>query len=72
MGWQGEDPSTDVRGSGLLGLQCLLHLADSHPAAWRRLLHKLDGQRAEWEYPFAAAGLNVQFMLTELVGLSAH
>lgn len=36
---------------------------------WRRLLGKLDGDRAAWEYPFAVAGLNITFMLLEVIGV---
>ena len=36
---------------------------------WRRLLEKLDGDRADWEYPFAVAGLNTAFMLLEVTGV---
>ncbi|GIL72155.1 hypothetical protein Vretimale_476 [Volvox reticuliferus] len=35
----------------------------------RRLVDKADGTRAEWEYPFAVAGLNITFMLSELLEL---
>jgi hypothetical protein len=34
---------------------------------WGRLLHKAVGDRSEWEYPFAVAGINVTFMLEELL-----
>lgn len=34
---------------------------------FRRLLEKAEGERSEWEYPFAVAGINVTFMLEELV-----
>ncbi|GAX82410.1 hypothetical protein CEUSTIGMA_g9838.t1 [Chlamydomonas eustigma] len=71
MGWQGVDPATDIRGAGCLGLDCLLYLADKHPAIFMRLLNKLDGQRSDWEYPFAVAGLNISFMLLEVIGLQS-
>jgi hypothetical protein len=29
----------------------------------------VDGTRSEWEYPFAVGGVNVSFMLTELLQL---
>jgi hypothetical protein len=69
MGWQGEDPATDFRGSGHLGLECLLYLAEEHPDTFARLMNKQEGQRSDWEYPFAVAGLNLTFMLEEVVGL---
>lgn len=39
--------------------------------SFHRLLHKLDGKRSEWEYPFAAAGVNLSFMLTQMLGLKS-
>ena len=34
-----------------------------HGQLFRRLLDKSQGQRSAWEYPFAAAGVNLAFML---------
>ncbi|RVX08455.1 ELMO domain-containing protein A [Vitis vinifera] len=34
-----------------------------------RLLFKQDGDRATWEYPFAVAGINVSFMLIQMLDL---
>ncbi|KXZ44016.1 hypothetical protein GPECTOR_75g740 [Gonium pectorale] len=69
MGWQGEDPGTDFRGAGRYGLENLIYLAEEHPEVFRRLLHKTEGTRAAWEYPFAVAGLNITWALSELVEL---
>ncbi len=33
------------------------------PALFARLLGKSEGERAQWEYPFAVAGVNLTFML---------
>ena len=33
------------------------------PAVFGRLLGKSEGQRSEWEYPFAVAGVNLTFSL---------
>lgn len=38
-------------------------------ASFRRLLFKQDGNRATWEYPFAVAGINVSFMLIQMLDL---
>ncbi|GLC63219.1 hypothetical protein PLESTF_000013000 [Pleodorina starrii] len=69
MGWQGEDPATDFRGAGLYGLENLIYMAEVHPDTFRRLVDKSEGSRAEWEYPFAVAGLNITFMLSEVLEL---
>ncbi|XP_024019972.1 ELMO domain-containing protein A isoform X2 [Morus notabilis] len=69
MGWQGPNPSTDFRGCGYISLENLLFFARTYPASFRRLLFKQDGKRATWEYPFAVAGINVSFMLIQMLDL---
>ncbi|KAH9706515.1 ELMO domain-containing protein [Citrus sinensis] len=39
--------------------------------SFQRLLHKQDGTRAEWEYPFAVAGINISFMLIQMLDLQS-
>ncbi|KAK4759030.1 hypothetical protein SAY87_020331 [Trapa incisa] len=69
MGWQGSDPSTDFRGGGFISLENLIFFAQKYPESFKRLLHKQDGIRAEWEYPFAVAGINISFMLIQMLDL---
>ncbi|XP_020594078.1 ELMO domain-containing protein A-like [Phalaenopsis equestris] len=69
MGWQGADPSTDFRSGGFLSLENLIFFAKHYPDSFQRLLHKRDGRRSEFEYPFTAAGINISFMLTQMLGL---
>ncbi|KAK9284574.1 hypothetical protein L1049_023749 [Liquidambar formosana] len=69
MGWQGPNPSTDFRGCGFISLENLLFFAKNYPASFHRLLFKRDGKRATWEYPFAVAGINVSFMLIQMLDL---
>ncbi|KAG8641469.1 hypothetical protein MANES_13G148900v8 [Manihot esculenta] len=57
MGWQGANPSTDFR---------------TYPVSFRRLLFKQGGERATWEYPFAVAGINVSFMLIQMLDLQSE
>ncbi|KAL9247436.1 hypothetical protein vseg_020868 [Gypsophila vaccaria] len=71
MGWQGTDPSTDFRGGGYISLENLIYFAEKYPESFQCLLHKLDGQRAEWEYPFAVAGINISFMLAQMLDLQS-
>ncbi|KAL3644339.1 hypothetical protein CASFOL_012271 [Castilleja foliolosa] len=66
MGWQGTNLSTDFRGCGYISLENLLFFARTYPV-W--LLLKEDGERAKCEYLFAAAGVNVSFMLIQLLDL---
>jgi hypothetical protein len=35
------------------------------------LLKKQGGKRAAWEYPFAAAGVNITFMIMQMLDLDA-
>jgi len=70
MGWQGSDPRTDIRGSGLVGVQLLVYMAQNHPPVFKDLMHKRQGTRAEWEYPFAAGGTNLTFALAEVLGMA--
>ncbi|KNA24446.1 hypothetical protein SOVF_015730 [Spinacia oleracea] len=71
MGWQGTDPSTDFRGGGYISLENLIYFAEKYPDSFQCLLHKKDGQRAEWEYPFAVAGINISFMLAQMLDLQS-
>lgn len=72
MGWQGANPSTDFRGCGFISLENLLFFSRTYPASFRRLLFKQGGQRATWEYPFAVAGINVSFMLIQMLDLQSE
>ncbi|KAK9043596.1 hypothetical protein V6N11_071932 [Hibiscus sabdariffa] len=69
MGWQGTDPSTDFRGGGFITLENLIFFAKTYPESFQSLLHKKDGDRADWEYPFAVAGINISFMLVQMLNL---
>ncbi|XP_034225327.1 ELMO domain-containing protein A isoform X4 [Prunus dulcis] len=72
MGWQGSDPSTDFRGGGFISLENLIFFAQQYPESFQRLLHKQDGTRAEWEYPFAVAGINISFVLAHMLDLQSE
>ncbi|KAH9623792.1 hypothetical protein KSS87_011607 [Heliosperma pusillum] len=39
--------------------------------SFQDLLHKREGDRAMWEYPFAVAGVNITFMLIQMLDLEA-
>lgn len=69
MGWQSCNPSTDFRGCGYISLENLLFFARKYPVCFNRLLLKKGGERALWEYPFAIAGINVSFMLIQMLDL---
>ncbi|XP_038875760.1 ELMO domain-containing protein A-like isoform X1 [Benincasa hispida] len=71
MGWQGKDPSTDFRGGGFISLENLLYFARNFPKSFQDLLRKQEGDRSLWEYPFAVAGVNITFMLIQMLDLEA-
>ncbi|CAK9133572.1 unnamed protein product [Ilex paraguariensis] len=71
MGWQGKDPSTDFRGGGFISLENLLYFATNFPKSFQDLLRKEEGDRSIWEYPFAVAGVNITFMLIQMLDLEA-
>ncbi|PHU04744.1 hypothetical protein BC332_25566 [Capsicum chinense] len=71
MGWQGKDPSTDFRGAGFISLENLLYFARNFPRSFQDLLQKQEGDRALWEYPFAVAGVNITFMLIQMLDIGA-
>ena len=59
------------RGGGYVSLENLIFFAKTYPESFQRLLHKQDGTRAEWEYPFAVAGINISFMLAQMLDLQS-
>uniref|UniRef100_A0A175YK58 ELMO domain-containing protein n=1 Tax=Daucus carota subsp. sativus TaxID=79200 RepID=A0A175YK58_DAUCS len=69
MGWQGRDPSTDFRGAGFISLENLLFFAKTFSTSFHNLLKKQGGKRATWEYPFAVAGVNITFMIMQMLEL---
>ncbi|XP_043724954.1 ELMO domain-containing protein A-like isoform X2 [Telopea speciosissima] len=71
MGWQGKDPSTDFRGGGFISLENLLFFARNYSKSFQNLLQKQEGVRSMWEYPFAVAGVNITFMLIQILDLQA-
>ncbi|TXG66466.1 hypothetical protein EZV62_007741 [Acer yangbiense] len=79
MGWQGSDPSTDFRLVVPLNRSSLYKpivqvknkTHSSGEDSFQRLLHKQDGTRAAWEYPFAVAGINISFTLIQMLDLQS-
>lgn len=69
MGWQSDDPGRDFRGAGFMSLECLLYMAQREQRVFRQLMRKERGTRSEWEYPFAAAGVNLTYMISEVLDL---
>lgn len=69
LGFQQKDPATDFRGSGMIALDLLLHLAKDHGDKFRGYLERSKGKTAMEGYPFACGCVNVCFMLMEVLQL---
>ena len=52
-----------------MSLQNLVWFAKHRRETYERLLYKKTGTRSAWEYPFAAAGVNVTFALVDVLEL---
>ena len=65
IGFQGEDPSTDFRGSGLLGLKNLIYFVKFNDNKAREVL-EISTSRKHW-YFFAAAGINITGKLIHMI-----
>ena len=66
LGFQGEDPTTDFRGMGLLSVHMLVYMGERHHDMARRLVDVVSVR----PYPLCAAGVNVVSMLCDLLGLT--
>ncbi len=65
IGFQGEDPSTDFRGSGFLGLKNLLYFVENGKEEVEEVLRTALSEK-RW-YFFAAAGINITGKLINIV-----
>ncbi|XP_054707636.1 ELMO domain-containing protein 2-like [Uloborus diversus] len=65
IGFQGDDPKTDFRGMGVLGLENLLYFATEHTDAARHVL--LHSNHPVYGYSFAIVGINLTSMAYHLL-----
>lgn len=66
LGFQGKDPSSDLRGAGLMGLANLHYMAETYPEVLRKICAEQAGKTVdEPYYPVATAGINVSHLLHE-------
>ena len=72
VGFQGQDPATDFRGGGILGLDQLLAISDPAGSYHVSTLEMFKDSRkdAHW-YFFACAGINMTHSLLELLNEDA-
>ncbi|KAI8844581.1 ELMO/CED-12 family-domain-containing protein [Chytriomyces cf. hyalinus JEL632] len=57
LGFQGDDPATDFRGMGILGLENLIYYARTHPDSFQRVLANSHHPKA-W-FSMAIVGINI-------------
>ena len=60
LGFQGNNPATDFRGMGVLGLECLVHFARAHPSAARRVCNESLVPHNKW-FSFAITHINLAY-----------
>lgn len=65
IGFQGDDPKTDFRGMGLLGLENLLFFSTEYPAPARHVLSH--SQHPSYGYCFAIVGINLTSMAVQML-----
>jgi hypothetical protein len=65
LGFQGDDPATDFRGMGVLGLIQLIYFCERHPHLSKRIYSRSFHPRID--YPFAVAGINMTSLARELL-----
>lgn len=56
IGFQGDDPATDFRGMGFLGLQCMVQFARTFPLDAKKILS--DSTRSNW-FPWAITSITI-------------
>ncbi|PIK44909.1 putative ELMO domain-containing protein 2 [Apostichopus japonicus] len=65
LGFQGNDPATDFRGMGLLGLQNLVFFAENYNRSARKVLS--ESFHPKFGYSFAVVGINLTSLILELL-----
>jgi hypothetical protein len=69
-GWQTDDPSKDLKTSGVLALACMVYFAET-PLFAGRALGAMQAHQANKKsnYPFAIVGVNLTLLLADLLKL---
>nr|XP_012223064.1 PREDICTED: ELMO domain-containing protein 2 [Linepithema humile] len=65
IGFQGDDPKTDFRGMGILGLENLVYFAQEYPSMATHVLSHSNHPR--YGYAFAIVGINLTSMALKLL-----
>merc|ERR1712137_140733 len=70
LGFQRNDPSSDLRASGLLGLQNLVYFAETYTGLFLEMARSQLLVETDMYYPFATAGINISYLMVTLLHLS--
>ncbi|XP_063226635.1 ELMO domain-containing protein 2 [Bacillus rossius redtenbacheri] len=65
IGFQGDDPKTDFRGMGLLGLENLIYFVEEYPGSASHVLSH--SNHPQYGYAFAIVGINLTSMAYHLL-----
>jgi hypothetical protein len=63
IGFQREDPITDIRGSGLLALENVCFFLSRNPQISKTMIKKRENREEGINYPWAAVGVNITRIL---------
>jgi len=69
IGFQRDDPSSDLRASGLLGLRNLVYFAETYTGLFLHLAQEQLKAETDMYYPFATAGINISYLMAKLLSL---
>ena len=68
VGFQKDDPATDLKNTGTLGLSCMSYLGQMYREESKEITKKNE-KNIKTNYPFAIVGINVCSLLIELLNL---
>lgn len=69
LGFQRDDPISDLRATGMLGMDQLVYFCERYPSLFLEMYrHQQQGEDG-MEYPFCTAGINITYLLVELFRL---
>jgi len=66
LGFQNTDPMLDMKGSGILGINCLAHFATSQPMLVQDMIGRQSIGDPQFTYPFAIVAKNISLMLADI------
>lgn len=68
MGWQKDDPLSDLKTTGTLALRCMLHMGSRYVIQTQDMLTR-NKINQKSKYPFAIVGVNITLLLADILQL---